>query len=106
MATSHVHHVETDVGKYHHLFNLMFMSVNEIRVLQLCLSGQAIPKEMLGISNELKKNIDSVINMAITKDTQPKLERISEDEAKDVPKPPDWPDNQDIAEGSDKPKSE
>lgn len=79
MAVGHVHSIKLDDNRYYHLFNLQFMSADEIDVIRLSLSGQPIPSEKLNAVNNLKKSIDEIINMAIVKDTQPASERIEED---------------------------
>lgn len=81
MASGHLHSVHLENDKYHHVFNLMFMTDDEVFVIQQSLQGKPIPQERLAALNNVKKSVDEIINMAIVKNTQPKIERIDGEEA-------------------------
>lgn len=84
MSVGHLHSIHHGDGKYTHLFNLQFMNVAEIEVLQNLLSGRPIPKERMQASNSLKKSVDEIINMAIVKEKQPASENTDHDIIKEV----------------------
>jgi len=80
MANGHVHSVYLENGKYHHLFNLLFMTYQEIEMMNLLLNGKPIPQDKLVIINSIKKSVEEMVNKAVVKDHQPVQERIEYDE--------------------------
>lgn len=84
MSTGHLHTVILEDNRNHHLFNLMFMNVEEIDVLKLSLDGKPIPQNKLSAVNNLRRSIDQIINMAVVKDTQPESEKLSIKEIEEI----------------------
>ena len=76
MASSHVHSVREENG-FHHLFNLMFMTVPEIETIGLALSAKPIPVDKIDILNNLKEHIRKMHDAAITKDAELHREEIN-----------------------------
>lgn len=88
MASSHVHSVREENG-FHHLFNLMFMTVPEVETIALALSAKPIPVDKIDTLNNLKEHIRKMHDAAITKDAELHREEINsigkdEVEAKEV----------------------
>lgn len=70
MASSHVHHVCQDDGRYHHLFNLLFMTVAEMEVLALALASKPITMDKISILDNLKEHMRRMHNTMISKDSE------------------------------------
>ena len=73
MANGHLHSIDLENDKYHHLFILMFMTKGEILVLQNLLNAELAGKNSGNIKalHSLKQSVEQIINMAIARDTQP-----------------------------------
>jgi len=76
MASSHTHTIKLDDGKLYHLFNLQFLTVDEIEVLQHAINNNPIPQELVHIHEDLKNCIANAIvnaqNMEVEQEKAPK----------------------------------
>ena len=67
MAVDHVHSVKLENGNYHHLFNLGYMSEDEIQMLQIALDSKPIPTDKIDVLNGLRITVNKMISIAIAK---------------------------------------